>query len=468
MLRSKTFWRSRGLRWGMAVAALLGSSLLAMFGLMYWRSSTLLFETLDRSVVEQLDLLTARPPNMLAFMVASRMDRKTAVLTEVGLFGADGAAIVGDIAIFPPGIALDGKIHAIVAPDEPTVHWHAAGRTLPDGRILVVARGTDEILTVRQDLVRGAVAGIIPAILLSLAGGALVGVASERRLRAINLVAERIIAGNFDRRLPARAAGDELDRLCTIVNRMLARMEEAVDALKGVGDNIAHDLRTPLTALRARLERSLDLAGDNTELGRTIGLSIDGVDRALAIVTALLRIADIQHVRREAAFVRFDLDVIVLETAESYRPVAEEKGVNLECWIGAPAMILGDRQLLIEALVNLVDNAVKFTPPGGRVRIELDGMHNLPVVTISDTGPGIPQEGRGAVFRRFRRGDDSRSTPGYGLGLSLVAAVVALHKFTIRLSDAGPGCRVELLCWRTESAGHDGAQPIGRNIRPLV
>ncbi len=438
---------SRGLRWGVAVAVLLGGSLIAMFGLMYWRSSALLFDTLDRSVREQLVLLSARPPDMLAFMITSRMHHRPAVVTQVGLFDADLRPIVGDVAQIPDGLARDGKVHPVLAPGQPPVHWRAAGRTLADGRILIVARDAEEVLAVQTGLVHGAVIGIVPAILLSLGVGAWAGIATEQRLRRLNAIAERIIAGDLGERLPQCDNGDELDRLCAIVNRILGRLEEGVEALKGVGENIAHDLRTPLTAMRARLERALRLAGPETPLGAIIGQSIESADRALSIVTALLRISDIQHVRRESAFAEFDLAQIVQETAESYQPVAEEKFVDLSCDIVAPAAIVGDRQLLIEALVNLVDNAVKFTPRGGQARIVLGGTPGRPVITVSDTGPGISPQARSAVFQRFYRADASRTTPGSGLGLSMVAAIIKLHRFSIRIRETEPGCCIDILCW---------------------
>ncbi len=449
-LRPVGLWRSRGLRWGVAAAVMLGSSLMAMFGLMYWRSTALMLDTTDRSVVEQLELLSARPPDMLPFMIASRMIRHPAVVTLVGLFEPGGQPIVGDVALMPDRMVLNGQVQAASAPGLRPLHWRAAGRRLPDGRILIVARSADELLEVRAGLLRSAIVGIVPAVLLCLGCGTLVGVATERRMRGFNAVAERIIAGDMRERLPERAAGDELDRLCTIVNRMLGRLEEGVEALKGVGETIAHDLRTPLTVMRARLERSQALAGSNTPLGRSIGQSIEGVDQALSIVTALLRISEIQHVRRAASFEAFDLAQVVQETADSYQPVAEDKCVDLTVLIATPATIIGDRQLMTEALVNLVDNAVKFTPRAGQVSLTLAGTPARPVITISDTGPGIPLDARSAVFQRFYRVDASRTTPGSGLGLSLVAAVLDLHRFNIRLEANNPGCRVDLLCWNDD------------------
>ena len=440
-------WRSRGLRWGAVVAMLLGCCLLAMFGLMFWRSSYLLFDTLDRSVLEQVELLSARPPDMLPFMISSRMNHRPAVVTQVGLFGPDGTPIVGDVSAVPDGLALTGTVQPVSAPGDAATHWHAAGRRLADGRILVVARAADEILEVRADLIRGAAVGILPAILLSLAGGALVGIVTERRLRRINGAAERIISGQLDERLPGCEGGDELDRLCMIVNRMLERFENVVAALQGVGDNIAHDLRTPLTSVRARLERTRRMADPGSEIGHAVGQSITGIDRALAIVDALLRVAEIRHSRRESAFAPFELGVLLSETADSFRPVADEKRIELRCPPMSSVTVTGDRELLVEAIVNLVDNAVKFTPQDGVVGIYLEGTPIKPIVRVSDTGPGIPPSDRSAVFRRFFRTDASRTTPGSGLGLSLVAEIAALHRFGIVLGDEAPGCRFELLCW---------------------
>ena len=452
--------RSRGLRWGGAFAAILGSSLLAMFALMFWRSSHLLFDTLDRSVTEQVELLAARPPDMLVFMISSRMNHRPAVVTQVGLFAQDGHVIVGDVAAIPQDLDLTGRVQAVLAPGDRSVHWRAAGRRLPDGRILVVARPADEIIKVRGDLIRGAAIGIVPAILLSLVGGGLVGIATERRLRRINMVAERVIAGELGERLPSPSGGDELDRLCAIVNRMLERFEDVATTLQGVGDNIAHDIRTPLTAVRARLERSLRMVGPNTAAGVSIAESITGIDRALSIVSALLRVAEIRNAQRGKAFAPFNLGAVLSETAETFRPLAEEKGLEFRCPPPGNATVVGDRDVLVEAVVNLVDNALKFTTPPGVVGLYLEGTAAQPIVRVSDTGPGIPTADREAVFQKFFRTDASRTAPGSGLGLSLVAEIVALHRFGITLGDEQPGCRFELLCW----PGAGGPGSVGSNV----
>lgn len=454
--RRSVWWRRSGFRWGVAVATLLSCSFLTMFGLIYWRSSALLFDTIDRSVVEQLDLLSARPPDLLPFMITSRLNRPPPVVTQVGLFASDRKLIVGDVTEIPDELKLDGHAYEVEAPVLPDSRWRAAGRRLPDGRILIVARSADEILEVQAGLLQYAGLAVIPAILLTLAGGAIIGVNSERRLRQVNMIAGRIITGALDERLPVRSRGDELDRLCEIFNRILARLQTGIDALTYVGENIAHDLRTPLTATRARLERSLSIAGPNTPLVDLLDQSLHGIDKTLSIVTALLRISDIQHGNRAAAFQCFDLREIIQETADSYQPLAEDKGIALDLSINLPAVISGDRQLIVEAVVNLLDNAIKFTPPNGRVSISLAGQSSRPILTVADTGIGIPFEQRQAVFNRFHRLDDSRTTPGTGLGLSLVAAILQLHRFKLKLEDNHPGCRMIISCWPGSDIACDG------------
>jgi signal transduction histidine kinase len=445
-IRRAPLWRRSGPRWGIAVALLLSGSLLAMGALMYWRTSTMLFDSIDQSVVEQLELLGARPPDLLPFMITSRLQRHPPVLTQVGLFGADHALIVGDVEEIPDELVLDGKAHDVRAP-LPNLHWRAAGRRLRDGRVLVVARSADEIVDVQAGLFRDIWLILIPAILLSLAAGAVIGINSERRLRQINTVAQWIMDGDLTQRLPVGPRGDELDRLCMIVNRILVRLQRGVEALSSVGENIAHDLRTPLTSVRTRIERSRDMSEAGTPLEQTLEQSLKGIDQALSIVTALLRIANIQHGTRASAFRELDLADVVIETAEIFSPVAEAKSITLKTFASEPRRIIGDRELLTEALVNLVDNAIKFTPENGIVEIGLTGTAQGPVLTVVDTGIGIPREHQRAVFSKFYRIEESRTTPGTGLGLSLVAAIAELHQFDLSIADGSSGCRVTMECW---------------------
>lgn len=436
----------------MAAALAAGTSL--MFGIVYWLGTHALFQIADKAVLEQLDLLAARPPELLPFMITSRMhDRRENphVITAVGLFGRDRRPIVGNIRAIPAALTLDGRIRTLPEPaaaGPAPERERIAGRVLPDGRILVVARNIEDLLTLRDGILRALLLALAPAILLSLAGGAIVSRRTRKRLARLRRSAERIIAGRLEERLPVRMPGDELDQLAAIVNRMLDRLAEVVMALKGAGEDIAHDIRTPLTAVRARLERGRWHAASRDELLPILDRSIAGLDQALATVSALLRIAEIEHTRRHAGFAALDLAEVVRDAADAYAPVAEDNGVALIVDAGRPAAIVGDRALMLELVLNLVDNALKFTPAGGEVRVSLDGTPQRPLLRIADNGPGIPESERALVCRRFYRADRSRRTSGTGLGLSLVGAIAGLHGFRLALGDNRPGCVVEIECWK--------------------
>ena len=223
------------------------------------------------------------------------------------------------------------------------------------------------------------------------------------------------------------------------------QLEEALQEAKVVGDNIAHDLRTPLTRVRIRLERGREHASTLEEFRAVADQAIAGLDQLLTTITALLRITEIEHSRRRERFGEVQLAPLICEVGDLYGPIAEDKGVTL--WAEAPdgATVQGDRDLLFEAVVNLVDNAVKFTPEGGRVELVLLCKEGETVIRVIDTGPGIPEIEREAVTKRFYRSDKSRNTKGLGLGLSMVAAIIKLHDFRFRIS-AGPGCTAEIAC----------------------
>jgi len=439
-------WRSRGLRWGLIVASVFAMLMLALFELVTWKATSLLYATLDGSISEQLELLAARPAPMLPFMITSRMNGGPAVVTQVGLFLPDHTPEIGDLVAIPNGLTLDGQPHESRS-DDGTLIIHAAGKVLPDGRILIVARDATDSLAVRQDFIRAGLTLAVPGVALTIAFGILFGILSDRRLRSLNDTAECIIDGALSLRLPANAHGDELDRLCAIFNRILARLEEGMAALRNAGENIAHDLRTPLTALRARLERAQIAAGDETPVGQMIDDCIGNVDQSLSTVTALLRIADLQNGWRNTEFRACNLTTLLDETVEIFQPVAEERLISLRVIIEAHAYIEGDWDLLVEAVANLLDNALKFTPPGGRVDVFLRSRLEGPVITVADTGPGIPEADREAVLRRFVKLDSSRNSTGRGLGLSLVQAICDLHQFQIFILDNNPGCKIVIQCF---------------------
>jgi signal transduction histidine kinase len=222
-------------------------------------------------------------------------------------------------------------------------------------------------------------------------------------------------------------------------------METMIHALAGVGNDIAHDLRTPLTRARLTLERGRTNATTLEQLQTVTDKAIAGIDQSLTIITALLRLAEIENSRRSAGFGSVALHEMLREVCDIYEPIAENKNISLQVQVKHRLNVRGDRDLLIEAVANLVDNAIKFTPEGGSVDIELLRGDGETIVRVTDTGCGIGEQEREAVLRRFYRSDKIRNTPGVGLGLNLVAAIVRLHGFRLAI-HSGQGCRVEIIC----------------------
>jgi signal transduction histidine kinase len=275
---------------------------------------------------------------------------------------------------------------------------------------------------------------------------------AQKRVEEVNQRVQRIIAGDLRERLPHRDADEPFSRLTVIVNGMLDEMETMINALAGVGNDIAHDLRTPLTRARLTLERGRTNAITLEQLQMVVDKAILNIDQSLAIITALLRLAEIENSRRSAAFGAVSLYEMLREVCDIYEPIAENKSIDLRAGGLQRLNVRGDRDLLFEAVANLVDNAIKFTPEGGRVDIELIRGDDATIVRVSDTGPGISDQEREAVLRRFYRSDKIRNTPGMGLGLNLVAAIIRLHDFRLAIHP-GPGGRLEVICPDQRSGG---------------
>ncbi len=259
-------------------------------------------------------------------------------------------------------------------------------------------------------------------------------------VRRINLIAdtakEIINTGDLSRRISVDTRWDDLSNLAQILNDLLDRIESLMEGVKRVSDNIAHDLRTPLSRLRSELE-TLKNDTENKEKAEKL---IAEADQLLRTFNALLRIANIESGKRSQTFSTLNLDTVLNDIIEFYAPLAEEKNITISSNLPT-ATLKGDKDLLFQALANLLDNAIKFTPENGTISIATT---KGPHITISDTGPGISEEDKGKVFDRFFRAETSRHTAGSGLGLSLVVAVIELHKGKITLKDNNPGLTVTL------------------------
>ena len=324
-----------------------------------------------------------------------------------------------------------------------------------------MGRNVDETREISSVVGQALALGLLPAFSLCLLAGVWLSVRAQRRVEEVNQRVQRIVAGELRERLPEGNTDDSFARLAKIVNGMLDEMETMINALAGVGNDIAHDLRTPLTRVRLALERGRTHAATLEELQEIADKAIAGIDQSLAIVTALLRLTEIENNRRMSGFGDVALDEILREVCDVYEPIAEDKRIALGVVIDRNVQVWGDRDLLFEAVANLVDNAVKFTPSGGRVELALEAEDDTALVRVRDTGPGISEQEREAVLRRFYRSDKMRHTPGVGLGLSLVAAIVKLHGFRLIIGPA-PGGRIEILAW-TGRAGKR-RQPPSRTL----
>lgn len=370
-----------------------------------------------------------------------------------GLQAASGQPIVGRLAGVraPPGFSILN----VEQPDEEPEPVRILSTVLPDGGRLLLGEDRERISVLDDVLLRGFGAALVGVVLLGVAGGYLLNRDLHRRLAAISGTAEAIIDGDLSRRVPRRGSGDDLDRLAATINRMLDRISALMDSLRQVSSDVAHDLRTPLTRLRQRLESSLgDI--DPGSHAVTLEAALDDLDAILATFAALLRISQIEGGARRAAFRQVDIWEVAATVAEAFAPSAEEQGHVLELEGSGPVVIVGDRELLTQMLVNLVENAIVHTARGARIRIRVRLFEGEGEIAVLDDGPGVPADERERLFDRFYRLERSRSTAGSGLGLALVAAVARLHQARAVLLDAGPGLEA-----RVTFAG--GAEPTLRN-----
>jgi len=264
------------------------------------------------------------------------------------------------------------------------------------------------------------------------------------RVDAITDTCERVIAGRLNERIPLGERGDEWDRLARAINEMLDRISALLENLKQVSSDVAHDLRTPLTRLRNRLEEARSRSGNMKDYSNAMARAIDDTDQVISLFGAVLRISQIESGSRIQTFAPICLTDLLEKIYELYLPVAEDCGHPLSRRLQAGVYMQGDEELLTQMFSNLVENSIRHTPQGANLLIELASVDGLAVASVIDDGPGVPPEERDKVLRRFYRLSTSRSTEGHGLGLSLVAAIAQLHGSRVELSDANPGLQVKV------------------------
>ena len=416
----------------------------------YWQAVDYVLASTDAALTEELLAIAADSPARQLNAIDDRLSHDPRRIRLAGLFRQDGHRIAGNLASLPPGLKIDAPVQSVAAiridpigPEEMTVR--AISRRLPDGNVLVVGRNIDELKQLAEVVARALLLGLPLALGFGLAIGMVLSVRAQKRVAEFNTLVRRIVAGDLRQRLRTQGLDHPFDKLAETANGMLDEIEALVREMAGVGNEIAHDLRTPLTRVRLGLERGRANAKSLEELQAATDRAIGGVDQSLTIITKLLRIAEIEYGGRLNELVNVALPDLVREVGDLYAPIAEDKHITLRVVASGDATVRGDRDLLLEAVANLVDNAVKFTPAGGAVELALVPGKNESIVRVSDSGPGIREDEREAVIRRFYRSDKSRTTFGFGLGLSLVSAIIKLHGFRLTIAT-GPGCVAQIAC----------------------
>ena len=469
MLLAKTL-RSSTLKVALICIGTFGAAVLALFGYVYWATSSYVLSRADAAIAaEQAALNTIYDRagrSGLAVTLEQRIADRRFDNSVYLLADASFATVAGNLRQWPSELTGAAGWGTFTAPDwkpdaaeRPTLR--ASFETLPDGNHLLVGTDISELAAFAHQIDLALAFGV--ALFLVLAGVAGVSVTRRTvgRIESINATSRAIMQRGLSERIPLRGTRDEWDQLAANLNLMLDRIEALMGEVKQVSDNVAHDLRTPLTRMRGRLEkasgRQRSAADDQALIDDTMA-DLDGVLRMFASLT---RISQIETSDRTAAFRTVDLAEIAHEVVELFDAAAEDKGVRLATAGEERVLVTGDRDLLFDATANLVDNAIKHGREAGHVRVQVTDGADGAAITVADDGPGIPEHEVPHVFKRFYRLERSRRTPGNGLGLSLVAAVARLHGARIEMVDNAPGLRFRLQFPVAGEAGAAAREPTG-------
>lgn len=444
-------FRSTGFRLALTLSISFITLSLGLFGFIYWQTTEYQVRRTDAFLFSEESRLATKTAADMVAAVGQRRTEGIHRLTVSALFSAAGSPIAGNLPGIPKHLPLDGRPYSVELVKSGTVDRRkelvrTIAYRVAGGDILVVGRSLDELTELRQVVARALLIGVIPTVVLTLGLSALVSWRTLRRIKAIDETLERIIQGELGERLPTRGTNDSIDRLVRSVNGMVDKISVLLEELRDVGNNIAHDLRTPLARVRTRLERCRAQSFAGIDLVESLDQAIDELDHTAAIIAALLRIGEIEDRQRRSRFVEVAVASLTQDLFEAYQPVAEQRNVTLSTQVDPTMLVCGDWDLITEALSNLIENALKFTPNGGTVRLMGYNDSRGAVIRVADTGPGIAETEKQAVFKRFYRGKQSGGVAGSGLGLSLVGAICRLHGFSVEVVDGPPGCVIDIIC----------------------
>jgi len=451
-------WRNVAFRLALGYGALAVGSMSVISAVFYVGTVGVLARSIDAkllSVSKRLaDHFETRGDNGLRQEIQQLLDDGIDQDTEVYLLiGRDGHNIVGNIADWPKTrVPFDSFSDLAVTRNGRLSHSRLLPRLLPDGSILVVGRDMQDQREIEDLVWRALLGGGAVALLLAIGGALLFRRQLELRVGAIRRTAREIGAGDLSRRIPTAGVEDEFARLSGDINHMLDRIEHLMDGVRHVSNAIAHDLRTPLARIRSRLEEALHPDKSESQLVGTARFAIQQVDELIQMLEKLLQIAEAESGARRQSFAPVPLASVISGAVELYDAAAEAQGIALISEIIGQPMTLGDRHLLTNAVMNLIDNALKYAGSGARVRVRATEETDTVSLVVEDDGPGIPPAERSRVIDRFYRLDRSRSMPGNGLGLSIVTAIASLHWGQLYLSDAAPGLVARIVLPRVDVA----------------
>lgn len=447
-------FRTTAFRVALLYAALFGFSGLAALAFVYWTTTSYLIEQTDTLIRAEMDVLHETYQHAGLDNLRSSIMERSSTREESDriylLADQTYTPIAGNLPAWPATLKSDGWSLFILDEhdkDENEHHQREARTlsiTLPGQVHLLIGRDLHE----REELRGHTLAALLWALgimlVLALAGGAVLSRGVLRRIEHINRTSREIMAGHFEQRVPLSGSGDEFDQLAQNLNLMLERIERLMRGLREVADNVAHDMRSPLTRLRNRLEHSQRERQSEGEFQNMIEQTLRDIDGLLNTFNALLSIAQLEAGARRGDWGLLDVGILAHDAAELYQPLVEEHGGTLSVNAGAGLMVQGSRELLSQALSNLLDNAIKYTSQGSNIQVSTVRAGESIELCVADNGPGIPAEARERVLERFVRLDSSRHQPGSGLGLSLVHAVAQLHNASLNLDDNHPGLKVTL------------------------
>ncbi len=456
LLQSSTF------RLSLLYMVLFAGSASVLLGFIYLSTVTFMSDQVDTTIETEIQGLAEqyrqRGLNGLVRTINERVERKSDSSSLYLFASPTYRPLAGNLAGWPAGEPTDeGWLDFDVNDPEgqlDTLSARARVFELNGNFKLLVGRNVRELQATQGLIIRALLWGLAITMALALLVGTMLSRTTLRRLEDINTTSQEIMAGDLSRRVPTRGTSDEFDQLAGNLNAMLDEIERLMEGIRHVSDNIAHDLRTPLTRLRHRLE----LLEDETVTGEArrtqVEKSIAEADQLLTTFSALLRITRMEAGGYQPSLTELTLSELIHDAAELYEAPADEKGITLTIDILDESAIEADRDLLFQALANLLDNALKFCPRGGCIRVATTRKDDWIILSVADSGPGIPEAERERVLDRFYRTEASRTATGSGLGLSLVAAIAHIHQAALELTDNQPGLRISLRFRALDAPAH--------------